>query len=169
MLMFYLINLTGISLPWQAFLLFSFCNSLNIFFLWISLKENDRLLLPITSLILRMLRCLSYFWIAQKTVSVILGLVILPPRLLSLLRMGTILLKNVFNVSAPSALLKCYALSMESLFEEKRTYSFPKFSIISNNFVVYVTEIVSLICTQNTHVEISLLIIQAFCFVLSFT
>ena len=37
---------------------------------------------------------------------------------------------------------------MESLFGEKRTYSFPKFSIISNNFVFSVTEIVSYFYTK---------------------
>ena len=106
MSMFSLINLTDISLPWQGFLHFSFCNSLNIFFLSINLKENDRLFVPpIISLILRMLGCFPCFWIAQKTGSVILGLVILSPRLLSMLRLGTILLKNVLNVSASSKLL----------------------------------------------------------------
>ena len=126
MSMFSLIILTSTSLPWQTFLLFSFCNSLNIFFLSINLKKNDRLFVPIISLILRMAECFSYFWIAQKTGSVILGLVILSPRLLSMLRLGMILLKNVLSVS----------FYMESLFGEKRTYSFLKFSIISNNFVV---------------------------------
>ena len=62
------------------FYLFSFCNSLNIFFLWINLKENDRFFLPIISLILRMLLWFSYFWTAQKTGSLILILVILYPQ-----------------------------------------------------------------------------------------
>ena len=44
--------LTSISLPSQVFLLFSFCNSLNIFFLTINLKENDLGKLPIIFLIL---------------------------------------------------------------------------------------------------------------------
>ena len=104
MTMFSLIILTGILLPGQAFLLFSFCNSLNIFFLSINLKENDRLLVAIISLIFRMLGCFSYFWNAQKTGSVILELVILSPTLLSMLILGTILLKYVLNVSDSSTL-----------------------------------------------------------------
>ena len=104
MLMFSLIILTGISRPWQVFLLFNFCNSLNIFLLSINLKKNDRLLLPIISLILRMLGYFSCFWIAQKTGSVILGLVILSSRLLSMLQLSTVLLKNILNVSASSTL-----------------------------------------------------------------
>ena len=125
MLMSSLIILTGISLPWQAFLLFSFCNSLNIFFLSINLKED--IFLPIISLILRMLGWFSYFWIAQKTGSIILGLVILSPRLLSMLRLGTILLKNVLNVSASSTLFAIVLLfpfnvmdSLWKVFYEKR-------------------------------------------------
>ena len=51
-----------------------------------------------------MLGLFSYFWVAQKTGSVILGLFILSPRLLSMLRLGTILLKNALNVSAGSTL-----------------------------------------------------------------
>ena len=140
MSMFSLIVLTGISLPRQAFLLFSFCNSLIIFFLSINLKEND-LFEPITSLILSMLGWFSYFWIAQKTGSVILGLVILSPRLLSMLRLGTILLKNVLNVSASSTLFVIVLLlsfnvmhSLWKAFSEKR--GLIVFSIISNNFVV---------------------------------
>ena len=139
MSMFSLIILTGISLPWQAFLLFSFCNSLNIFFLSINLKENDRLFVPIISLILRMLGCFSYFWIAQKTGSVILGLVILSPRLLSMLRLGTILLKNVLNVSASSTLFVIVLLlsfnvmhSLWKAFSEKRRL------IVFQNFLLSV-------------------------------
>ena len=45
-LMFSLIILTGIRFLDKAFLLFSFCNSLNIFFLSKNLKENDRLFVP---------------------------------------------------------------------------------------------------------------------------
>ena len=60
--------------------------------------------LTIISLILRMFGRFSYFSIAQKTGSVILGLFILSPRLLSMLRLGTILLKNVLNISASSTL-----------------------------------------------------------------
>ena len=126
-LMFSLIVLTGISLPWQAFLLSSFCNSWNIFFLSMSLKENDRLFVPIISLILGILGCFSYFCIAQKTGSVVLGLIILSLRLLSMLRLGTILLKNVLNVSARSTLFVIVLLLsfnvMDSLwkaFSEKR-------------------------------------------------
>ena len=55
------------------YLLFSFCNSLNIFFPSTNLKEHYRFFLPIISLILRMLGWFSYFWIAQKTGSVIWG------------------------------------------------------------------------------------------------
>ena len=90
-----------------------------------------------------MLGCFSYFWITQKTGSVILVLVVLSPRLLSMLRLGTILLKNVLNVSANvlnvSALFVIVLLLffnvMHSLWKVF-TYSFPKFSIISNNFVI---------------------------------
>ena len=60
--------------------------------------------LPIIFPILTMLGLFSYFWVAQKTGSVILGLFILSPRLLSMLRLGTILLKNALNVSAGSTL-----------------------------------------------------------------
>ena len=52
---------------------------------------------------------------------------------------------------------------------EKRTYSFSKFSAINKNFVVQVSEIVSLIFAQNTYAEISLFIIKTFRFVRSFT
>ena len=52
MLILSLIILTGISLLCQAFLLSRFYNSLNVFFLSINLKKNDRVFLPIISLIL---------------------------------------------------------------------------------------------------------------------
>ena len=71
MLMFSFIILTGI----KALLLLSFCNSLNIFFLSINLKENDRFFypsFPILSsnvLIISFLQCNSSFktlsWWAQ--------------------------------------------------------------------------------------------------------
>ena len=51
-----------------------------------------------------MLGWFSYFWIAHKTGSIIWRLVILSARLLSILRLSTILLKNVLNVSASSSL-----------------------------------------------------------------
>ena len=54
--------------------------------------------------------------------------------------------KNILNVSASSSLFvivyyiilrSCFiAFSMEILFGEKKIYSFPKVSIISNNFVI---------------------------------
>ena len=51
-----------------------------------------------------MLGWFSYFLIAQKTGSVMWGLVTSYPRLLSMLRLSTILLKNVLNVSASRSL-----------------------------------------------------------------
>ena len=87
-----------------------------------------------------MLGCFSYCWIAQKTGSLILGLVILSPRLLSMLRLGTNLLKNVLNVSASSALFVIVLLHsfnvMDSLwkaFSEKRGL------IVFQNFILSVT------------------------------
>ena len=65
---------------------------------------------PIISLILRIPGCLSYFWIAQKTGSVIFGLVISSPRVLSVLRLVTILLKNILNVAASSTLFVTVSL-----------------------------------------------------------
>ena len=63
------------------FYLFSFCSSLNIFFLWINLKENNRFFYPS---FLWFWECFcdwfSYFWTAQKTGSLILVLVILYPQ-----------------------------------------------------------------------------------------
>ena len=133
MLMFSMTILTGISLPEQAFLLFSFCNSLNIFFLSINLKKNDSLFVPIISLILKMLGCFLYFWIAQKTGSLIFGLVILSPRLWSMLRLGTILLKNVLNAPASFTLFVIVLLhsfnvmhSLWKVFSEKRGLKFSK-------------------------------------------
>ena len=140
MLMFSLINLTGISLLWQAFLLFSFCNSLNIFFLSIDLKENDRLFVFIISLILRMLGCFSYFWIAQKTGSVILELVILSRRLLSTLRLGTILLKNLLNVSASCTLFVIVLLlSFNVMHSLGKAYSEERGLIVFQNLNLSVT------------------------------
>ena len=112
-----MLMLTSISLSSHGFLFFRFSNSLNIFFLSINLKGKDRFSLPIIFSALRMIGWFSYFFIAWETGSVILGLVIQSPRLLSLLRLGT---------------------------------------IISNSFVVSVSEIVSLIITQNTHADISI-------------
>ena len=133
--------------------------------------------MPIISLILRMLGCFSHFWIAQKTGSVILGLVILSPRLLSMLRLGTILLKNVLNVSASSTLFVIFLLlsfnvmhSLWKAFLEKRGLS-----KIFQNFLLSVTILLfklpkqPLVFTQNTHVEISLFIIETCGFVRSFT
>ena len=65
---------------------------------------------PIISLILRIPGCFSYFWIAQKTGSVIFGLVISSPRVLSVLRLVTILLKNILNVAASSTLFVTVSL-----------------------------------------------------------
>ena len=125
MLMFSLIILTGISLPWQAFLLFSFCNSLNIFFLSINLKENDSFF---------------HFWIAQKTGSVIWELVILSLGLLSMLRLGTILLKNVLNVSASSSLfLIVLLLSFNVMHSLWKAFSEKRGIVVSQNFLLSVT------------------------------
>ena len=73
--------LTGISLPWQAFLLSSFCNSLNIFFLSINLEENYRLFVSIISLILRIHGCFSYLPLdcTKNWISNGLGYTIPPP------------------------------------------------------------------------------------------
>ena len=104
MLMFSLIILTGVSLPRQSFMLFSFCNSLKVLFLSINLKENDRYM-----------------------IGIILGLVILSPRLLSMSRLGMILLKNVLNVLASSSLFVSILLlsfnvmnSLWKVFSDKR-------------------------------------------------
>ena len=79
MLMFSLIILTGISLPGQAFLLFSFWNSLNIFFLSINLKEND---LPIISLIFKMLLDCTENWISN------MGLGYIIPKIIAYVEIG---------------------------------------------------------------------------------
>ena len=79
--MFSLNILTGISLLWQAFLLSSFCNSLNIFFLSINLEENYRLFVSIISLILRIHGCFSYLPLdcTKNWISNGLGYTIPPP------------------------------------------------------------------------------------------
>ena len=140
MSLFSLIILTGISLPWQAFLLFSFFNALNIFFISINLKENDRLFAPIISLILRMVGCFLYSWIAQKTGSVILGLALLSARLLSMFRLGTILLKNVLNVSAISALFVIVLLLYFNVIHSPwKAFSKKRGPIVFQNFLLSVT------------------------------
>ena len=127
-----------------------------------------------------MLGWFSYFWIAQKTGSIILGLVILSPRLLSMLKLGTVLLKNVLNVSASSILFVIVLLlSFNVIHSLWKSFSEKRGVIVFQNFLLLVTILLfkfpknlsfcclslCLILTQNTHAEIYLFIIETFRFV----
>ena len=64
----------------------------------INLKENNRFFLPENAWVIFILFDSTENWISN------VGLVTSYPRLLSMLRLGTILLKNVLNVSASRSL-----------------------------------------------------------------
>ena len=134
MLMFSLIILTGISLPWQAFLLFNFCNSLSIFFVSITLKENDRLFYPSFPLFWECLGDFHTFTCTENWISNI-GIGYIIPKII-MLRLGTILLKNVLNVSVSSTLFVIVLLLSFNFFVYYRDFLLRSFFQVSICFEV---------------------------------
>ena len=93
-----------------------------------------------------MLGRFSYFWIAHTAGSVILGFVILSLSLLSMLILGTVLQKNLLNISTRSSLFVIVLLlSFNVMHSLWRAFSEKRELIVFQNFLLSV--LVSLIFT----------------------
>ena len=130
------------------------------------LNENPHPLSLIFLLIFNMLGCLTYFSIARKTGSTLFVWLVISLK-------STVNFFYNFNKD----IVKCFSIFffisngftvlfqnngflMKHFLRKQRTCCFPKFSIIRNNYVVYLSIITSFGFSQQAHTNFSLLIIK---------